>query len=304
MTGPAATAPAPRVLRVAAAHAAELAVEVHDPPGGDPAAPLVVLAHGFPMGRWLWAGVLPAIAAAGWRAAAPDLRGFGDSTLGSGAPSVDAYADDLAAVLDALGARRAVVGGLSMGGYAALAFRRRHPERARALVLADTRAEADGAEARARRDALVALAAAEGGGAVAATQVDGALGRSTRAAPARVEAFRSLLGDPAPGGVAAALLAMRDRPDARPLLAGIDVPTLVVGGREDVLTPPSTLRGLADAVPGARLALLDGAGHASAWERPDAFAGALLAFLGGLAPDAGPGSGREPGPGRGPAGGA
>jgi pimeloyl-ACP methyl ester carboxylesterase len=273
---------------------AVLAVEVHDPPGGaSTSAPLVVLAHGFPAARWLWADVLPRLAAAGWRTAAPDARGFGASTLGTGAggahppPSIDRYADDLAAVLDALGARRAVVGGLSMGGYAALAFCRRHAPRLRALVLADTRAEADAPEARARRDELVALARAQGGAAVAATQVDGALGRSTRArSPERVADFRTRLGDPDPEATAAALLAMRDRPDATALLGAITVPTLVVGGEEDVLTPPRTLRALAAGVSGARLVLLPEAGHASAWERPEAFADALLAFLDALpAPD-------------------
>jgi pimeloyl-ACP methyl ester carboxylesterase len=284
--------PPARLLRVPADGGAELAVEVHDPAAGAAAdAPLVVLAHGFPAARWLWAGVLPRLAAAGWRAAAPDLRGFGGSTLGAaaGPPSLDRHADDLARVLDALGAPRAVVGGLSMGGYATLAFWRRHAGRARALVLADTRAAADTAEARARRDELVAVARAQGGGAVAATQVDAALGRSTRAgAPERVVEFRRRLGDPDAAAVADALLAMRDRPDTTPLLAGITVPTLVIGGAEDAITPPATLRALAAAIPGARLTLVDGAGHASAWERPDAFAEALLAFLAALPPAAAP----------------
>jgi len=286
----------PRLVLAPADDGALLAVEVHDPPRAGPAedvaadAPLVVLAHGFPMARWLWAGVLPRLASAGWRAAAPDLRGFGESTLGGVAfrdgPTLDRYADDLAHVLDALGARRAVVGGLSMGGYAALAFWRRHPERVRALVLADTRAEADAPDARERRDTLVALAksTAAGGGAVADTQMEGALGRTTRDDAARVAGFRDRLATPTADGVVAALVAMRDRPDATPTLAGITVPTLVIGGAEDALTPPRTLRALAGGIPGARLALLDRAGHASAWEQPDAFADALLAFLTTLAP--------------------
>jgi pimeloyl-ACP methyl ester carboxylesterase len=284
--------PPARVLRVPADGGAELAVEVHDPPAGAATdAPLVVLAHGFPAARWLWAGVLPRLATAGWRAAAPDLRGFGESTLGTPAdpPSLDRYADDLARVVDALGGAPAVVGGLSLGGYVTLAFWRRHPALARALVLADTRAEGDAADARARRDALVRLARTEGGGAVAATQVDAALGRGTReGAPERVAEFRARLGDPDAEGVAAALVAMRDRPDATPLLAGITVPTLVVGGADDAITPPRTLRALAAAIPGARLTLLDGAGHASAWEQPDAFADALLAFVGALPAAAAP----------------
>ena len=287
--------PGPRLVLAPADDGALLAVEVHDPqppaegPGTGVAvdAPLVVLVHGFPMARWMWAGVLPRLAAAGWRAAAPDLRGFGESTLGGAdfraAPSIDRYADDLAHVLDALAADRAVIGGLSIGGYAALAFWRRHAGRARALVLANTRADPDTPEARERRDTLVALAHSTGGAAVADTQVEGALGRSTReGAPERVADFRARLGEPVPEAAAAALLAMRDRPDATALLAGVTVPTLVVGGEEDVVTPPKTLRALAGAIPEARLALLDRAGHASAWEQPDAFARALLEFLAAL----------------------
>ncbi len=291
-TPPSARAPAsPRVVEVPTDDGARLAVEVHDPPGGAGAAsPLVVLAHGFPAARWLWAGVLPRLAAAGWRVAAPDARGFGASTLGGAgfrrAPTVDRYADDLALVVDALGAGRAVVGGLSMGGYAALAFWRRHARRVRALVLADTRAAADTPEARARRDELVALAHTPGGGgAVAATQVDGALGRTTRGTPERLAEFRAQLGHPDAEAIATALRAMRDRPDATATLSTLAWPTLVIGGAEDVLTPPGTLRALAAAIPGARLALLDGAGHASAWERPAEFATTLLEFLAAVPPD-------------------
>lgn len=99
-------------------------------------------------------------------------------------------------------------------------------------------------------------------------------------------AFGALLGAPDADAVVAALVAMRDRPDATPLLTGITVPTLVVGGTEDVLTPPRDQRALAAAIPGARLALVDGAGHASAWERPDAVAAVLADFLAALPPAA------------------
>jgi pimeloyl-ACP methyl ester carboxylesterase len=243
------------------------------PPDGDGT---VLLVHGFPHGRWLWreaAAALVAPAPSAWRVLAPDLPGFGDSPpRPDAAPSLDAWADLLVALLDARGVRRAAVAGLSMGGYVALALWRRHPGRVRALVLADTRATADAPEARARRDALVALARSSGAAAVATTLLEGALGPATRADPARLARFAERLAGASVDGIVAGLLAMRDRPDATAVAAGITVPTLVVGGADDALTRPAELRALAAGIPGARLALLDGAGHASAWEAPGAFA--------------------------------
>ena len=249
-------------------------------PGGDG---VVLLVHGFPHGRWLWreaAAALVAPDAAAWRLIAPDLPGFGDSPARPDAPpTLDAWADLLVALLDARGVRRAAVAGLSMGGYVALALWRRHPGRVRALVLADTRATADTPEARERRDALVALGRAEGAAPLAATQLEGALGRATRADAGRAARFAELLGGASLDGMVTALHAMRDRPDASATAAAIVVPTLVVGGADDAITRPTELRALAAAIPGARLTLLDGAGHASAWEVPQAFAEAARSVL-------------------------
>jgi pimeloyl-ACP methyl ester carboxylesterase len=219
-----------------------------------------------------------------WPVLAPDLPGFG----GEPAPpphSIDRYADALVALLDARGVERAVVCGLSMGGYVALALWRRHPARVRALVLADTRAGADDEAQRARRVALAALARAEGSGAVAEAQLTGAVGRTTRARhPERAESLRALMARVPVEATVGALEAMRERPDATPSLAGITVPTLVIVGDEDVLTPPREARAIAAAIPGAQLVEIPEAGHVSCWERPDAFAAALADFLAALAP--------------------
>ena len=275
-----AAAAAPAGVRTATLRADDGARLAYDDAGAGRA---VVLVHGFPQSRRYWHPQLAALPA-GVRALAPDLRGFGDSE--PRAPlSLDRHADDLVALLDHVGVARAVVCGLSMGGYVALALWRRHPARVRALVLADTRAGADDAAGRARRDALVALARREGSAAVADTQLAGSLGRTTRERePARVAAFRALLSAAPVEGIVGALLAMRDRPDATATLPTIAVPTLVLVGAEDVLTPVDEARRLAAGIVGARLAVIDGAGHASSWERPAAFTAELAAFVLALPP--------------------
>lgn len=253
-----------------------------DETGDGPA--VALLLHGFPHGRWLWTAAARAMVAGHptLRCVAPDLPGFGASPARPGPVTLDGWADLCAVLLDHLGVDRAAVAGLSMGGYLALALVRRHPDRVRALVLADTRAAADTDAVRERRRALADVARREGVAAVADAQLDGALGRTTRQDAARVAAFRAAMaGGASVEGIVGALAAMADRPDATPLLAALRVPTLVVGGAEDALTRPSELQALAAAISGARLALLDGAGHASAWERPDAFAAVAGPVLAG-----------------------
>ncbi len=241
----------------------------------------VCFLHGFPHDRSLWNAQLGALAVPA-RTVAFDLPGFGESTpLAS--PSVEGFADAVVAGLDTLGIDRAVITGLSMGGYVALALWRRHPSRVRALVLADTRATADGAEGRARRDALIAAAREHGAAAVAEQMAPGMVGRTTRAQRRDVVAALDAMMRRAPlAGVLGGLAALRDRPDATPSLGGITVPTLVVCGDEDVLTPPSDARALHFGIPGSRLELLAGAGHVTCVERPAAFNHVLSEFLTGL----------------------
>ena len=238
----------------------------------------VVFIHGFPHHRGLWAPQLDALARRA-RCIAPDLAGFGESTPVARA-SMDAYADDVVALLDTLGIERAVFAGLSMGGYVAFALWRRHRARCHALVLADTRAGADDDAARGKRREMIALARAQGSAAVAATMLPGMVGKSTRErSPELVAQVDAMLRAAAPEAMVGALEAMMSRPDATPTLGGIDVPTLVVVGAEDVLTPPSAARAMADAIPDARLETIDGAGHVSNLERPAAFNYVLGEFL-------------------------
>lgn len=243
----------------------------------------VVFLHAFPLHRGMWSAQLGALAARA-RCIAPDLRGFGATPPG-GAHSIDAHADDVVMLLDALGIERAVVVGLSMGGYVALAMWRRHPSRVVAMLLADTKAGPDDAKGRARREELIALARAEGSGAVIDAMMPGMLGKSTRARHPDLEgSVRAMAASAPTEGVIAALAALRDRPDSTPALATITVPVTVVVGDEDVLTPPDVARVMAEGIPGAMLEVIGGAGHLTCLERPAAFscvAGALLDRLEG-----------------------
>lgn len=196
---------------------------------------------------------------------------------------MDRYADDVVALLDALQIPQAVIGGLSMGGYVAFNIWRRHRARVRALLLADTRAAADTPEGRQKRGELIALAKRDGAAAVAERQITGLTGKTTREKqPELVDRLRSIMAAERVDGIVGALEAMRDRPDSTPLLAGIDVPTLVVVGEEDAITPVKEARAMHQAIRASRLEIIPSAGHLSNVERPAAFNAALSDFVGSL----------------------
>jgi pimeloyl-ACP methyl ester carboxylesterase len=244
------------------------------------AGPPVVLLHAFPLSRAMWRPQVEALRDA-YRVIAPDLRGFGGSAGFVGTPSVEQMADDVAALLTDLQVRAPVVlGGLSMGGYVALAFARRHPDRLRALILADTRAEADDAEGRANREKTIAFARDNPARAVIDQMLPRLVSPETAARrPEVLEEVRTIASAQAGAGIVAALQALRDRPDASPSLGAITVPTLVLVGADDALTPPARAEALAAAIRGARLVTIPGAGHLSNLEQPEHFNAALRSFL-------------------------
>ena len=242
--------------------------------------PLVFL-HGFPHDRTLWSPQLGALVDH-CRCVAPDLRGFGESTA-AGPYSMDQYADDVAALLEHLKIRRAVIVGLSMGGYVAFALWRRRPDLIRALVLADTRSGADTDEGREKRKHLVALALERGAGAVADAQINGMLGKTTREShPDIVESVRQMLSSAPVDGIVGALHAMMDRPDSGPTLPTITVPTAILVGDEDALTPVKDSRSMHEAIPSSRLEVIRAAGHLSNLEKPAAFNHVLSEFVSAL----------------------
>ncbi len=246
--------------------------------------PAVVLLHAFPLARTMWRPQVEALQGE-YRVITPDLRGFGGSRGFADAPSVETMADDVAGLLDELKVPGPVVlGGLSMGGYVALAFARRHPARLRGLVLADTKADPDDAEGRANRDRLIAFAQNNTARAVIDQMLPKLLGADTTARrPEVVEEVRAIASRQTVAGIVGALKGLRDRPDANPDLGAVAVPTLVLVGRDDTLTPPAKSEEMAARIPNARLVVLDGAGHLSNLEQPERFNAALRSFLQSLA---------------------
>lgn len=238
--------------------------------------PLLFL-HGFPLHRGMWRPQVAALRDR-FQVLTVDLRGFGESSV-SDEVTLAQLAADVVALMADLGIARATVVGLSMGGYVAFRLLEQAPTFATRLVLADTRAEPDTDEGRARRLALAARVAQEGREAMR-DFVASLVGPTTRARrPEVVATVEALAAAADPRALVATLHALAARPDSRPLLSRITVPTLVIVGAEDTITPPETARAMADAIPHSRLVVLPEAGHLSNLETPEAFTAALRTFL-------------------------
>lgn len=241
--------------------------------------PAVLFVHGYPLDRTMWAPQLADLE--GYRLIAPDLRGLGLSDAPDLGYSMQTYADDLAALLEALQVDEVVLVGLSMGGYVAFEFLRRHRERVRALVLMDTRADADAPEVRRARDQSASLAREQGAAAIAEQMLPKLLAPgATQSMPHVVERVRGMMLASPVAGIAGALAAMRDRIDSTALLATLDdLPTMIVVGEDDKVTPVELARAMASAVPGARLEIVPGVGHLPTLEAPSEVNALLADFL-------------------------
>jgi pimeloyl-ACP methyl ester carboxylesterase len=239
----------------------------------------VVLLHAFPQSRAMWAPQVDVLSKT-HRVIAPDFRGFGESDAPLWHYQLDQFADDVAGLLDYLSIQRAVLAGLSMGGYTLFAFYRKHAARVKGLVLADTRAQPDTQEGRAGRFAMAQTAYTKGAGAIADVMLPKLLSPvALQTKPELVRQVRAAIEQTQISGIAGALMAMAERPDSVPLLAQIACPTLVITGELDGPTPPADGRLMAGTIPGARLEIIPGAGHLSNLEQPDAFNRALQLFL-------------------------
>ncbi|MCG8405300.1 MAG: alpha/beta hydrolase [Phycisphaerales bacterium] len=239
----------------------------------------ILFVHGFPITWKLWEHAVEPMRDA-YRLIMPDLRGMGQSEATNGV-TMATYADDLNALLDAVEVREPVVlVGLSMGGYVLFEFCRRYPDRVRALVLADTRAEADTPESAQNRRVTAERVLTEGTHVVVEQMIDKIMG--PQASSELRETWQSIMNATDPKGVAAALHAMSERPDSTPTLAEIKVPTLVVVGEDDAITPPSSARKIHEGIAGAQLKLIRDAGHMPPVEQPDGFVRVLRQFVDAL----------------------
>jgi pimeloyl-ACP methyl ester carboxylesterase len=237
----------------------------------------VVLLHAFPLDSRMWDGLRTTF---GDRLVTPELPGFGGAPAAA-EPDLRLAAWGVLATLDRLGARRAVVGGCSMGGYVTMALLRIAPSRVGGLVLINTKATADTEAARANRHTMAARAEADGTGWLADEMRTNLLGETTRSSRPQVEAtMRRLIADQPPAAVAWAQRAMAARPDSLDLLRAAEIPALVLRGDEDTLIPRDEAAAMADALPKATFVELPGAGHLAPLEVPDEVAGALGNWLG------------------------
>jgi len=242
--------------------------------------PLIFL-HAFPLQRSMWGGEMAALLPQGrYRLVALDWRGFGESEIVGDVSTMELFADDVAGLMDTLGMQDAILCGLSMGGYAAFTFLRKYPRRLKGLILADTRPGADASEARANRENVARLAETEGTGAIADLQLPRLISEETRLYHPDVEArLRQMIDSATPQGIAAAARGMALRADSSDLLADISVPTLVIVGEQDAITPPAVAQEYAARIPNAQLIAIPHAGHLSNLEQPGAFLQAIGGFL-------------------------
>jgi len=241
--------------------------------------PPILMVHGYPFNRTLWDEQVEALSSR-HRVIAPDLRGFGESDAAPGTATMNLMARDLALLLNHLGIVRAAVCGLSMGGYVALALYKQLPSRVRALVLADTRAQADTEDAKQTRFQQAEKALSEGMAGIADAMLPKLLTPETVSKhPEVVKRVRDMMLKTKPEGAAAALRGMAERDDQTELLAKITVPVLILVGAEDAITPVADSEKMHAAISGSHLVVLENAGHVSNIERTEQFNDALLSFL-------------------------
>ena len=273
-------------------------MELHVRSAGDEgAAGTILFLHGFPFDGSIWDDQMAALPP-GWRGLAPDLRGFGRSPLGAAElPSggkagagvalpdeavltMASLAEDVAGLVEEQVGGPVVVCGLSMGGYVAFALLRSHPELVRALVLMDTRAGPDNDEGRENRRRVAASVREHGSRPLASSMLPTLFApRSLEERGETAERVQAMMEQASPRTLIAALAGMAARPDSNPDLAGIRVPTLVLVGAEDSITPPDAARAMATAIPHARLEVVAGAGHLACVEAPETTNRLLASFL-------------------------
>jgi pimeloyl-ACP methyl ester carboxylesterase len=243
--------------------------------------PPLLLVHGFPLDHHMWEAQIAEFSKT-HQVIAVDLRGFGASAPAEGTTTMRQFADDCAAVLDALDIQEPVTFcGLSMGGYVAWQFVGLHTKRLARLILCDTRAIADTPEAAAGRHKMAEHVMKAGTEFVAQAMLPKLFATSTAAErPQLIESARAMINRASPSGIAAAARGMAERPDVTAMLPTIRVPTLVIVGEQDAISTVDEMRSIAAAMPNAEFVVIPHAGHMSTMENPEAVNAAMRRFLG------------------------
>ena len=242
--------------------------------------PAVLLIHGFPLNRQMWQPQLKPLADAGYRVIAPDLRGFGASDAPAGPYSMDLLAEDMIALMDALKIDKAVIGGMSMGGYILMNLLERYPERVRAACFIATRSNADDEAGRERRKAMAAEAERLGANPIIKIFAELLFAAETsQESPALIARVTAWMREARPQGLAGGLLGMRDRKDYTALLPTFKHPSLVIAGAEDRAAPAETAETLIHGLAGCRSKVIEKAGHMVNMEQPEIFNETMISFL-------------------------
>lgn len=239
----------------------------------------LIFIHAFPLSSAMWEPQVQEFSKQ-YRVITVDLRGHGESDTFLWHYTLDDYAEDVRELVTHLGIKHATFIGLSMGGYTLFALYRTFPELVNAMVLADTRAQADSDEAKAGRLAMAQTAYQEGPPAIAEIMIPKLLAPATiEHRKDLVEQVRAIILKNQASGMIVDLMAMAQRPDSTPLLSHISCPTLVLVGENDVATPPPEAQYMAERICNAQLVIIPNAGHASNLEEPDQFNQALDSFV-------------------------
>jgi 3-oxoadipate enol-lactonase len=242
-------------------------------------APAVVLVHGFPFSQEMWT---PQVSALGQRhrVITYDVRGHGKSPAGDGLYTIELFVDDLIGLLDHLKIEKAIVCGLSMGGYIVLRAMERNPERFRALVLCDTQSGADSNEAKVKRAAAMKSVTQQGVAAYAEGFVKAVFAQETSTVnPEAVKTIKTIISNNPPLGIRGTLLALAARTDTTASLSKINVRTLILVGEHDAITPPTAAQAMHESIRNSELHIIPHAAHLSNLENQQEFNTQLVGFL-------------------------
>jgi 3-oxoadipate enol-lactonase len=244
--------------------------------------PPVVLLHPFPVNHEFWSPIVPALSSR-YQLILPDLRGHGGSEIGDGPSSMEKHARDLTRLLDETGVRQAAFIGVSIGGYILFEFWRRFRERVNALVICDSRPQADTADARANRLKAASDALELGAGQFIESMIPKLMGHTTLSTrPDLVDGARRMMNKMSPEAINRVQRGMAERPDSVADLRTINVPALIVIGDEDILSTPADGELMRQHIPASQLKIIPKAGHYAPWEQPEAVGVVLRQFLDGV----------------------